>query len=241
MSGLRVSVGKVIFITVVIASCLTPVRSSAQFADAGINFDVGAPQGKFRDNLDRNGYGGSISGVIHPGGSILGLGVELGILNYGHESRTEPLSTTIPDVRVRVSNTNNFINGHLFLRLRQRFGALEPYADGLVGFNYLYTESKIENLRGDEDIASSVNLDDGTFSYGIGGGVMIRLADIDIDDPNIQKLGISLDFKVRYLRGGNAEYLKEGSISRENGNILYDVQKSRTDMILYQFGVMANF
>lgn len=48
---------------------------------------------------------------------------------------------------------------------------------------------------------------------------------------------ISLDTKVRYLRGGRAEYLKEGSIRRENGSVFFDVLNSRTDVVTLQIGV----
>lgn len=239
MNGVRGSVWCMMMVVVMAAAMGSP--ASAQFADAGIHFDVGAPRDEFRDNLDRNGYGGSITGVIHPASSVIGLGIELGFMNYGHETRNEPLSTTIPDVSVRVTNSNNIVLGHLFLRLRQRFGWAEPYMDGLVGFHYLYTDSKIENLRNDEEIASSVNLDDTVFSYGLGGGVMFRLAEVPVNEGTVDMLGISLDLKIRYLRGGNAEYLKEGSIRRDNGAISYDIRKSRTDMLLYQVGIMANF
>ena len=48
---------------------------------------------------------------------------------------------------------------------------------------------------------------------------------------------IALDTKVRYLRGSRADYLKEGSVRRENGAVVFDVLNSRTDVVSLQIGV----
>jgi hypothetical protein len=66
---------------------------------AGINFTLAFPQGEFKDNVDRLGYGGSLQFLFfdpQPGLPV-SFGLNLGYLNYGSESRREPFSSTIPD------------------------------------------------------------------------------------------------------------------------------------------------
>ena len=137
------------------------------------------------------------------------IGLEVGFMNYGSSDRREPFSTTIPDVFVRVSTTNNFILGHAILRLQPNAGVFRPYIQGMVGFNYLFTDTKIENENNaGQEVASSTNLSDGAFSYGGGAGLMFlvyRPNDGTVSD-------IFVDLGARYVFGGEAEYLKEGSI-----------------------------
>ena len=65
---------------------------------------------------------------------------------------------------------------------------------------------------------------------------MILLSD-EIEEIN----SLFLDLKVRYLFGSEAEYLKEGSVVVDNGNVIYNVSKSKTDLITVNIGVVAYF
>jgi len=46
---------------------------------------------------------------------------------------------------------------------------------------------------------------------------------------------------MRYIIGGEAEYLKKGSIRRENSKVSYDIIKSKTDLLTAQIGVALEF
>lgn len=215
-------------------------RSHSQpTVSGGISFAVASPQNEFNDNVDNSGFGGLIEGFVHMPGSPVAFGLGLGYLNYGHETRREPFSTTIPDVTVDVETDNAMVMGHFIVRLQQRAGAFAPYVDGLVGFNYIYTDTEIKNEKDDEVIAESTNLDDWAFNYGAGGGLMVYL--LSLDGNSAEPGSLYLDFKVRYLAGSEADYLKEGSIIRENGKVIYDMNSSRTDLMLYQIGVAVSF
>jgi hypothetical protein len=50
-----------------------------------------------------------------------------------------------------------------------------------------------------------------------------------------------LDAKLRYMRGSLADYLTQGSIRQEDGQLIYCVSKSRTDMLLTQVGITFRF
>ncbi len=208
---------------------------------AGAHFMLGFPQGEFKDNLDRIGGGLSAEflGSLHP--TPFKIGASVGFLIYGSETRTEPFSTTIPDVTVDVTTSNNILLVHFLLRAQPAKGVVRPYVDGLLGFNYLFTETKIESRL--QEVAASTNFDDFAFSYGGGGGIMIQVYD-GTKKKKTEKFHLAavlIDARVRYLKGSEAEYLKEGSIRREDTEVIYDVIKSNTDLMTVQIGAMLEF
>lgn len=208
------------------------------------NFFVGLPQGPFKDNVENAGVGLTANIGYAPREVPFMVGLEFGFMNYGTDRRREPFSTTIPDVTVDVESSNNFALGHLLLRLQPNTGSIRPYLEGAAGFHYLFTSTSIKNIGGEgEEIASSTNLDDITFSLGGGGGVLIRVwqKDQDDDDEENPLSAAMIDLRLRYLSGGEAEYLKEGSIRRENGRVVYDVKRSKTDLLSVQIGVSVTF
>ncbi len=214
------------------------ISISAQSAGGGLM--LGFPEGEFKQNVDRPGFG--LSGEIlffNPSeGLPFGFGLDIGYLNYGNESRQEPFSATIPDVIVDVNRSNNLINFHAIFQIAPPSGNVRPYAELLFGGAYLFTETSI-NSRGNEEVASNTNFDDFAWNYGVGGGLLIRLYSADEEGRSFEAL--FLDLKVRYLLGTEAEYLKEGSVTIENGNVYYDVSKSKTDLLITQLGVMVYF
>ncbi len=117
---------------------------------------------------------------------------------------------------------------------------ISPYLDGPFGLHYLWTSTKIMKAEYFKEITSSKNFDDATSSYGVGGGLMFRVYETGVSSVNL--IQIYVDLKVRYLYGDEAEYLREGAISiDENSRIHYDVSKSKTDLMLFQLGVVCNF
>jgi opacity protein-like surface antigen len=207
---------------------------SAQEFQLGIDFAGVFPQSEFKETLNENGYGVGGQFLFRLGSSPVLVGGDLVFANYGLESREEPISTTLPNLRVRVDTENYVVMPHLLLRLQPNKGAVRPYVDGLVGFKYLATTTTISDDYDNDVIDSDTELSDTAFSYGIGGGVQIELA-------KFQKNAILLDTKVRYIRGGNAKYLKEGSIQQVNGQTTFDVLSSRTDVLTTQVGVTFRF
>ncbi len=204
-----------------------------------IDFMMGIPTGEFSDNVDNLGFGLDLAGGVGLSPAPIMIGAELGYLIYGFERRSEPFSTTIPDVRVDVETTNNIFMGHLFLRVQPQTGTFQPYLEGLFGFKYLFTRTSIENLATNESIASSTNFDDFASSYGLGGGLDIRVYAKEETGKRLRVLYIHLG--TRYLLGSSAEYLERGSITRQDGEVVFDVTRSRTDLITPQIGVTFTF
>lgn len=218
-----------LFITVLIV--FSSVTLFAQ--QAGISFTLGFPEGDFKDHNKRTGFGGNLEALLVKTGPA-SMGLNIGYLNYGSETRRERFSTTIPDVMVDVNRTNNILNFHLLFHIAPDFSTFIPYAEGLFGGSYIFTETRIDSRE--EDVASSTNFDDFTWSYGAGGGFMIHV----YSNPDNEISDVYIDFKVRYLFGGKAEYLKEGSVVIEDGIAYFTPEKSKTDLLTASLGVAVS-
>ena len=220
---------------------LTIITSFNCFAQvAGINFTLGFPSGEFKNNVKRTGFGASgefllLTPTIQ---NPFSIGLNLGFLNYGSESRREPFSSTIPDVTVDVDRSNNIVNFHILFQLAFPTGIVRPYAEGLFGGSYIFTETTIKS-RGVDEVASSTNFDDFAWSYGAGGGFLIQVYSPDNQEEKVGS--VFIDLKARYLYGSEAEYLKEGSVIVENGSVTYNTSKSKTDLLTVHIGAVVYF
>lgn len=219
---------------------------NAQEFDASINLQVIAPQNEFQESIDATGGGINLQGLYRFPDSPFGLGLDFNFNNFGRDTRDEPISSTIPDLRVRVENEYNLVQGFMVAKVQPQDGVFRPYAEGLAGFNYFYTQTSIENRgnQSDEPIATDTNFEDWAFAWGGGGGLMIRVFDrrnsVNYSSENPVAAGY-INLGVRYLNGSEAEYLREGSIQVSNGNVTYDTLKSRTDMLVFQLGFVVRF
>lgn len=213
--------------------CLASLR--AQEIQFGIDFLTVVPEGGFKQNIDNNGYGIGGQFLVGIRRSPFLVGADFGTVRYGSETTREPFSSTIPEIELEVQTDNKIVLTHFLVRAQPREGNVRPYLDGLIGFKYLFTDTRIRSEFSDETIARTTNFSDYTFSYGLGGGVQILLAGSGSGRQ------ILLDGKVRYLRGSEAEYLRRGSIRRVNGAVLFDTLSSRTDVLTTQIGVTFRF
>lgn len=225
------------FIAISVLCCGLAAGSFAQVRpEFSVDFALGLPQGEFSDHVTNPGFGISLFGGVGLEGTPLVVGLTGTFLVYGVERRHVPFSLTIPDVTVEVETNNNIASGHLVLRLQPPRSRVQPYLDGLLGFNYLFTETTVEDDRGSEDerIASTKNFDDAAFSYGIGAGLKIRV-------HQSQEGTVRIGLGFRYLVGGSAEYLTEGAIMRSGGTLTFDTERSATDLLVPHLGVAFEF
>ena len=134
------------FKTLLITLIFIATGSTIFAQSAGINFTLAFPQGEFKDNINRLGYGGSLQFLIFNPTSVMpaSLGLNVGYINYGSESRRSAFSNPIPDVTVDVDRTNNLVNFHLLFQIISPTGSVRPYVEGLFGGSYLFTETSIK-------------------------------------------------------------------------------------------------
>lgn len=224
---------------------------SAQETTLGLNFHIVSPQGAFRENLDRLGWGLNFAGAYRFRNSPFGLGAEFAFHNYGVDERTEAISPTIPDLKVRVENSYNQLAMLLVGRAEPLPpGPIRPYLEALWGTNYFFTETSIHNRfsSGDDPIASDTNFDDWAMTWGGGAGIQIKIHETTSEvfggmgeEMRTVPTHVYLNLGVRYLYGNEAEYLKKGSVRVSNGTVTYETQRSKTDMMVFQVGVVVKF
>ena len=210
--------------------------SSASAQTITVAGAVGVPQGEFGDALGAVGGGLSVTALYPIPRSPVAVGVEGTGLLYGYESRRVPFSLTVPDVAVDVTTSNNVALGLAVLRLQVPDGPVRPYVDGLVGASYLWTQTTVGDERDGYALASSTNYDDLALAVGAGLGLQARVY------RGLSREGrpydVLLDARVRYLAGGEATYLDRGDLARySDGTVGVSPRRSRTDLLLPQFGV----
>lgn len=233
-----------VFLVISAFSIISPKLYSQSFTAYG-DLLLAFPQGEFEENVSEVGYGLGGGFGYHLGASPLMIGAEIQYIRYGNETRREPFSNTIPDVFVEVETSNNILLFHPLLRLQSTAGAFRPYLDGMIGLSYFFTQTVVrdEDDFDDEEIASSTNQDDSVLSYGFGGGLMIRVYQSEKQNRagHTKRRELLIDFRVRYLFGGETTYLREGSVTRDNGMVEIDPIRSTTDLMVFQIGVAYMF
>ena len=213
-----------------------------QSFQGSLNFSLGFPQGKFKNNIDRIGLGGTGHFAYNFPRSSISVGASFGALVYGSERRTESFSTQTLDFDVDEVTTNMILMCHFLLRVQPQKGIIRPYLDGLIGFNYIWTTTSVKSYRYGEThtIASSNIQNDLVLSWGTGGGVMIQVYSKKREKRN-NPFVIYIDLGAHYLWSKEAEYMKEGSIHQENDQVFYDIYKSTTDLLTGHIGVTFAF
>ncbi len=224
------------------------------FEPTSVELSVGLlghlPQGEFQSAGVPNGFGGEINIAWRPV-EHFGLGLNFGGSTYGSSSRSIPFSYYTDAVTVTETTNNTIGQFHLFAKIVPFSGKVQPYAEGLIGFKSLSTETSIyqQNCYDDPDtttdeceIASSTNSADSALSYGVGGGVEVQLT--ENKDEEWKELFF---MNGRYLYGEEARYLKEVDIEdivpEDNGPVetVLNFNQSKTELLQVTAGVVFKF
>jgi hypothetical protein len=198
----------------------------------GAAFIVSEPKEEFDDNVGL-GFGGA--GVVHYDVARSGwfsLRFDGSWLRYGHETKRVPFSQTVGGrILVDVSTSNTIVGVGGGPEFAVPGGPVRPYVHAGFGGVLFRTVSSVSGIRSsDEPIATTTNLSDWTRAWVLGAG--LRIAPGGGDSP------LDLDFGLRYHRGGEAFYLREGSIvDNPDGSITINPLRSRTPFMVYAAGV----
>ncbi len=232
----------VLLLVLLLLTSFVTAQSRRGGFQVGIAFEPFFPQGEFRDVTDNIGWGGSLDMLYRIPDSALHIGAAFAYHINGSETRWEPLSWSIQDILVEVRTTNAVARGHMLLRLQPASGMLRPYVEGMIGLLHFTTDTRAyddSNWDG-EAFASTNQIRSTVFSYGMGGGLLLNL----MGRPRFQErnpFSVSLEFGLRYLRGGSAEYMMPGDIVLADTSFTYYVNQSRTDILIPKLGVTFSF
>jgi len=195
---------------------------------AALNLQFTEPKEEFRENVG-NGFGGG--GFIRYNvdrAGVFSLRLDLSAASYGSEKKRVPLSSTVGGrILVDVVTTNSIFAFGLGAQLTAPSGSVRPYANvGFSGLDFSTTTSVSGSNSSDEPFASTTNYSDGTAAWVFGSGLYI---------PVSRRVNIELG--ARYHRGGQASYLREGSIQdNPDGSVTITPLQSRTPFMQYLLG-----
>ena len=213
------------------ATVAAPAAAHALGGQAGGSLFYVEPRESFARVVDR-GFGLQGFGVLNldPAG-VLGLRLDLGILNYGNESYTVPLSNTVRRVDVTVTTSNNIAMASIGPQITVPAGPLRPYGFATIGLGYFFTESSVAGTGGEESFASSLNFDDVTAAITAGGGLQAPVA-----------RHLLLDLGAEYRRHREVRYLTKGDIVEQpDGGMEIRSRQSNADVILFKVGATYSF
>lgn len=204
----------------------------------GIGFVRVEPVGEFSTFVPEAAPGVLLHVDYGLGQTLFRVGGEFAWAQYGQTTRTVALGGLIPEVpdaSLDVQTENALLMLHGRVRAQARRGRWKPYADGLIGFTSIYTRSEVRANESCDDGSCESTSDaftherDFVLSYGGGAGVMFRI----LPRPDAP----SVDVSLRYIRGGIADYLVEGAVRVEGGQVTRDISRSRTDTVAFYIGV----
>jgi len=174
---------------------------------------LGSPIDDYAKTTNSTGAGVNV-GLAIPFGKQVPFygGFEFGYMLFGSNTQNETLTASITangteisqmQIPLRVKTTNNVYFWHLSLRAQLPTPIIQPYVQGLVGFRYMTTNTKIfddsdDQVWSDADnglIVQQKQLSDYVGSYGAGVGLMIPLGK-----------SIMIDARADYMYGGKARY-----------------------------------
>jgi hypothetical protein len=201
-----------------------------------ISFAPAVPTGEFKDVTGRTAWGGRLGILLQPQKNLpLKLGVELGYATQGFSTQyfNSINFSQFSDYRVRARL--NIFSGLFNLRLQDGSGRhfLNPFVEGLIGWNNFYGSSKLEERNPAKDYNWEKLDRESTKgywgrTYGGSVGVDIRL--------HRKENYVSLEVKIAYLKGDQTRYYTNPSVD-PNGYAFFTLNQSETDMLIPQIGL----
>lgn len=200
-------------------------------SSGGISFTQVRPQGGLARNIDF-GYGATGNYVYRlDRAGIVGLRLAGSMSAYGQERFSVPLSYSVGGrVRVDVTTTNSIGTLTIGPELMFPEGFIRPYAHAGMGVIWMATTSSVQGVDSYSNEFQTRNYSDGTPTWAAGGGVYVPISH--------NRTSILLDLGLDYFYGGDASYLRKGSITDlPNGEIAFTPLYSETKFISVSLGL----
>ena len=188
------------------------------------------PQGALARNI---GFGYGLNGsylfrLDHAG--IVSIRSDIGVVDYGNESKRSALSEAVGDrIQVNVRTTNYMVPVSIGPQLTWPTGSFRPYVNAGFGGQWFFTESDVEATSDRTPFASTTNQTDFSAMWTTGAGIYVPVV--------AGKTNVQLDFGVQYLGGGSARYLAPGSIADlPDGHVRISPMESATHVMVVRIG-----
>ena len=204
----------------------TPERPVPPRGYVSLGLKGAQPLQDFADYIEAGfGFGGQVSHALDPQ-RIFSIHATVDYLIYGHD--TERYYVYGGDLDITTSN--NILSIGIGPQLMAPGPGVRPYVNGTYGFSYFRTGTELKWRYADEAVDSWTDFSDAVLAWTAGGGLLIPLGS--------GSRPIMLNLGATYHGNGEAEYLREGSITRdESGETYFTPIRSRTNMVVYTVGV----
>ncbi|MBI2794970.1 MAG: hypothetical protein HYX66_10025 [Ignavibacteria bacterium] len=186
------------------------IKEKPLSVQAGLNFMVSNPQDSLRSallgmNANPVGYGFGLLAAYSLDPTPIVTGGEFAMNFFGGDNRFRVIPNQIGTTDTIAFDIVNFqVPITVFLRFQPGIKTwLHPYVEGVGGLNILVSALSIRQRNG--QVLNSESNTEGELSwlYGVGGGLMLKFADI-ITLPNTLERFL-IDFRFRYLWGTSVD------------------------------------
>ncbi|MFN8651142.1 MAG: hypothetical protein U0133_20345 [Gemmatimonadales bacterium] len=198
---------------------------------AGINLQLGLPQGEFADFVDAGfGVGGNVTFFLDRSRRA-GLRLYLSWLEYGRTTQQIPFPG-LPGIDVDLTTANDIYSFGVGPEFHLSSGRVRPYVHAAIGASNFATRTSAKGTDNVDSFASTTNFNDWTFAWYGGGGIDFQVSS--------GRNPVYIDGGVRYQGHGRTRYLREGSVEpAPGGGIILDPVESRTDLLIIHLGVQV--
>jgi hypothetical protein len=213
--------------TYALVALLAAAPAFSQDMSYGLHVIQSRPQGEMASHVGR-GYGANGTFLLRADSmSILSVRADLGVLQYGNDTRDVTIGDAAADgLRLELRTSNYIVPFTIGLQLAAPTGMVRPYVNAGAGFQAYFTETTLSDKRGYVSFASTTNQADFVASASVGGGVYVPII--------IRSKTLMFDAGAQYLQGGRASYLTSDSIT--SGSTTLTPLKSDAHVVVIKLG-----
>ncbi len=203
----------------------------------GMTFSNSVPQGIYMNNIGNAGPGLGLYGGWRFDPFPVTLGVEADLHFFHSSERTYKylLSNGWTYARDTLHTSSYNVPITVFARFEPNIlHYVFPYIEGIGGINMMSTSATYNSYWGVEDNKDEFNVN---FIYGVGAGIMFKLADfVQLPNKNTRFL---LDLSFRYMFGTCSDYytVKEN----QDASVSFTKFQSETEQIMFNAGFVVHF
>lgn len=219
------------------------IRTNDLNVFAGLSFLVMNPQGALRDSLrslgaPSTGYGFTLHAGYHLAPVPVAFALEGGVAFMGGSSRREYLQSGFFRDTLSYETQTSIVPVNASVRVQPNLATwVFPYVEAVGGFNLYLSNFSLSQTRFDVVRSQSDSRSDLVWTYGVGAGLAIKVADL-ISLPNsLQR--VTVDARMRYMFGGDAEV---STVKLEDTTYSFRTATVGTsDMVTFAVGITMQF